>query len=249
MNRPNLRLSNTLVVAIILFLAFSSAAYAQVSYAITGTLNLTSGAGTDPLKLAGDTVLAQATLSQGMSGVGSTTPTSSTNTYSNVSGVTVTLTGTGGNPSTVSCSGNTSVVLTDVVGGPDTLQINNCSLSLKLGQTTFTATISASAVLPDGNMSTAVPAAITPTPITGTVNYSLVVNTTTINGSFSLTNGAITATGTPPPTITPSPASWTPGRSAGFHNGAVAGRYLVRSRCGFVHYQRDIFGLAIGDAG
>jgi uncharacterized protein (TIGR03437 family) len=207
MNRPNLRPFNALAVAILLFLAFSSAVYAQsVNYAITGTLNLTSGS--DPLKLQGDTVVAQATLSQAMSGVGSSTAASSTNTYtfSSAGGVTVTITGSGGNPATVSCSSGTSVTLTDVVGGPDTIQINNCSLTI-LG---FAATISATATLPDGNMSTAVPAAITATSITGTVNYSLSYKGSTTNGAFGLTNGGITATGALPPAITPNPAAWTP---------------------------------------
>jgi len=213
MNRPNLRLSNALV-AIILFLAFSSAVYGQsVSYAITGTLNLTSGAGTDPLGLNGDTVVAQATLSQAMSGVGSTTAASSTETYtfSSAGVVTVTITGSGGNPATIKCASGTSVTLTDVVGGPDTIQINNCSVTI-LG---FLATISATATLPDGNMGTAVPAAITPTSITGSVNYSLAYKGNTTNGAFSLSNAGITAIGTPPPTITPSPASWTPSATFG----------------------------------
>ena len=42
MNRPQMRLSHTLVIAILLFFVSSSAVFAQVNYTLTGTLVLTS---------------------------------------------------------------------------------------------------------------------------------------------------------------------------------------------------------------
>src|ERR1700691_694713 len=87
MNRLNLSLSKVALAAIILFIS-SSAAFAQVSYTITGTANLQSGP--DLLGLDQETVSATATLTQSTPPSTSLiTSTSSTNTYANVAGVNV----------------------------------------------------------------------------------------------------------------------------------------------------------------
>jgi uncharacterized protein (TIGR03437 family) len=206
-----MRLSTLLFVAIIASF-LSSRAYAQttVNYAIEGTLHLTSAPSTDPLHLDGDAVTATATLDQTMTPASSTsTTTSSSNTYNNVSGVQVVITPAGGNAATINCSSATSVTITDNVSQPDTIAINNCTVKI-LG---ITATINATTTIPDGNLSTAVPATIPPVSLTsGTVNYQIANGTP---GQFSLVNAQIAATGAAPPAITPSPTAWTPGATIG----------------------------------
>src|ERR1700683_3377914 len=146
MNRSHLRLTHAPVIAIVLLAVSSPALFAQVTYSLTGTLSLSSGA--DPLNLNGLNVDATATMSQSMIPSSSaTTGTSSTNTYS---AVTVTLAGL---PCSSSSAPPVTVTLTDNAGKPDTISINNCSV---LGL----ATVNATATIPDGNMITAVPAAI-----------------------------------------------------------------------------------------
>ena len=208
MNCLNLRSTKAAAIAIFLFLSFSSAVYAQVSYAINGTLSLQAGS-PDPLNLDGDTVVATATMTQNMAGSGSTTSASSSKTFS-VTGVKVALSKPpNGTPITITCPGTVGVTITDNVGAPDTIQISNCTLKI-LG---ITAVINATATLPNGNMSTAVPATIPVTNLnSGTISY-------TINGgspgAFDLTGGSIVATGTAPPAITPSPNAWTPSAPLG----------------------------------
>ena len=197
MNRSHLRLPHTLLIAILLFLVSSSAIFAQVNYTLTGTLNLTSG--TDPLGLSGHQVVATTSLSQGSAASSSsTTASSSSNTYI---GPTIGVAVDGLN---LSCkAGSTppvSVVLTDNAGAPDTLGINNCDLA-------GIATLTASATIPDGYMITAVPAAIPSVGLTsGTVNFVLSGGG---QGSFSLSNATLAATGTAPPSVTPSATSVT----------------------------------------
>src|ERR1700733_14680052 len=131
MNRLKLRLSIAPVIAIVLLLAFSLVASAQVSYTLTGTLTLVPG-DQDPLGLSGTSVTANATISQTATpSATSTTMSASSNTYT--SGVTVTLSVAklGGVP--LPCSAGTTpalaLVLTDNVGAPDTIAINNCGLA------------------------------------------------------------------------------------------------------------------------
>ena len=196
MTRHNLLLSKLGFGAILLFLVSSTAVFAQVNYTITGTLKLTSAPSTDPLGLDGKQVNAAATISQGMTpSSSSTTANSSTNTYT---GVTVSLAG-------LQCSSTSNppvaVTLTDNVGAPDTLSIENCSIG-------GIATIAASATLPDKHMITAVPASIPVTNlIAGSINFVLAGGAP---GSFKLLNPTVTASGTPPPTVTPSIAFWSP---------------------------------------
>jgi uncharacterized protein (TIGR03437 family) len=198
-NRLNLLLSKVAFGAILLFLV-SSSAFAQVNYSITGTLVLTSAPSTDPLNLNGQTVTATATISQSATPTSSTTTgTSSSNSYG---GVTVGL----GIPGlgTIMCSaataGPVTVTLTDTVSGPDTLGIENCNVA-------GIATITATATIANGNMITALPADIPTTALlSGTISFQLPKQT----GSFNLTNATIQASGTVPPSVTPSLTSWTP---------------------------------------
>jgi uncharacterized protein (TIGR03437 family) len=199
MNRPYMRLSHSLVIAILLLLASSSGVFAQVNYTLTGTLNLTSG--TDPLGLSGHQVVATTSISQSATPVSSsTTATSSTNTYS---GMTIGIAVDGLN---LTCKATSTpavtVSLTDNVGAGDTLNINNCDLA-------GLATLSASAELPNGYMVTAVPASVPSVGLfSGTVNFVLSSNNS--SGSFSLSNATLVATGTAPPSVTPSLTTWTP---------------------------------------
>ena len=88
MNRLNLRLSNLPVIAILLILAFSSAAYAEVDYSFFGTLSLVSG--DDPLGYDGVSVSGTATLSQTTIPFSTMTTSSySTTTFNSVGGVLV----------------------------------------------------------------------------------------------------------------------------------------------------------------
>jgi uncharacterized protein (TIGR03437 family) len=122
-----------------------------------------------------------------------TTATSSTNTYAGVSGVAL-------NGSTCDTSSPVTVTLTDNLGAPDTIAVSNCAIASAL--------VSASATIPTGYMSTAVPSNIPfSNNVTGTVTYTLNGGTPSV---FSLTDGSIIAIGTPVPTVTPNPASWTP---------------------------------------
>jgi len=195
MNRLHLLLSRLAFSAILLLLVGSSAVFGQVSYTITGTLSLVSGS--DPLGLNGKTVHATATISQTMTPSSFTqTATSSTNTYT---GVTVALAG-------FNCSASSSppvtVTLTDTFGGAGTLAIANCNVA-------GLAVVNAMATVPSGNLITAVPASI-PTTVSltsGTISFTLTGSTTP--GSFNLENGTMQATGTPPPTVTPSLTFWT----------------------------------------
>lgn len=190
MNRLNLLLPKVAFGALLLFFISSPAAFAQVDYTVTGTLSLESGP--DPLGLNELTVFATAILSQTMTPSNSTTTgSSSTNTYTGVSGVAL---------DGVICQSPVTVTLTDNLGAPDTIAVSNCLIQSAL--------VSASATIPTGYMSTAVPSNIPFTNnVTGTVTYTLNGSTPTV---FSLTDASILATGTPAPTVTPSPASWTP---------------------------------------
>jgi len=199
MNRSHLRLTHAPVIAIVLLAVSSPALFAQVTYSLTGTLSLSSGA--DPLNLNGLNVDATATMSQSMIPSSSaTTGTSSTNTYS---AVTVTLAGL---PCSSSSAPPVTVTLTDNAGKPDTISINNCSV---LGL----ATVNATATIPDGNMITAVPAAIPSTTITGTISYVGAMGTPSmfnlVADPTTMAPPTLVATGTPPPTVTPSLTSWT----------------------------------------
>jgi large repetitive protein len=193
MNRFHLRLPHTLLIATLLFLVSSSAVFAQVNYTLTGTLNLTSG--TDPLGLSGDQVTLTTSISQTATPtVSSTTASSSTNTYG---GLTIGI-AVGG--LSLSCKATSTpavtVVLTDTVGAADTLNINNCDLA-------GLATLNAMATIPNGYMITAVPAAIPSVGLTsGTANF--VLTSSGASGSFSLSSATLAATGTAPPTVTPS---------------------------------------------
>ena len=205
MNRPQMRLSHTLLIAILLFFVSSSAVFAQVNYTLTGTLVLTSAPATDPLGLNGKTVVATATLSQGATPVSSsTTSSSSTNTYS---GVTI---GVQVDGLSLSCKAGSnppvSVTLTDNVGFADSLNIQNCDLA-------GLATLNANATIPNGYLITAVPAAFpsaAPLSPQSTVNFTLASGGANSSGSFTLSNATLAASGTPPPTVTPSLTSWTP---------------------------------------
>ncbi len=192
MNRFNLLLPKIAFGAILLFLLSSSVVFAQVNYSVTGILSLTSGP--DPLSLDGLTVSAAATLSQTMPPSNSTvTSASSTNVYSGVTGAAL-------NDIYCSVSSPVTVTLTDNLGAPDTISISNCVIQ--------EATVSASATIPIGYMNTAVPSAIPfSDAVTGTVTYAIGDGTPSV---FSLTDGTIFATGTAPPTLTPSLTSWAP---------------------------------------
>ncbi len=197
MNRLHLFWSKVVLGAILLFLVSSSVVYAQVNYTLTGTLSLVSGS--DPLGLNGQTVKAKATISQTMTpSSSSATSTTSSNTYS---GVTVTLAGFSCD---VPSNPPVTVALTDNVDAPDSIAISDCNLS-------GLATITAQATIPDGNMITAVPAAIPLTSVTGSITANLDGSKTV----FDLTNATIQATGTAPPAVIPSPTSWTPSTTLG----------------------------------
>ena len=195
MNCVKLPLSKVAFSAILLVLVSASGVFAQVNYTITGTLSLVSGS--DPLGLNGKTIHATATLDPSAPPSSSTvTATSSTNTYS---GVTIAVAG-------FDCSASSSppvtVTLTDTAGGPGTLAIANCNVAGLAG-------VNAMATVPSGNLITAVPAAISSTVnlTSGTISFTLTGSTTP--GSFNLENGTMQATGTPPPSVTPSLTFWT----------------------------------------
>jgi uncharacterized protein (TIGR03437 family) len=185
-------LYKTFFAALLLFLVPSGAVFAQVTYTIKGTLSLASGP--DPLGLNGLNIDATAGLSQSLTPSSSeTTSTLSTNTYGSV---TVKLAGF---PCSTASAPPVTVTLTDNAGAPDTIAINNCYVEL--------ATVNASVTIPDGSMITAVPASIPLTAVTGTVSYGGGSEPTS---TFNLNSATIMATGTAPPTVTPSLTSWTP---------------------------------------
>jgi hypothetical protein len=191
MSRLNLLFSKIALGAIILFLVSSSTVFAQVAYTLTGTLSLVSG--TDPLGLNGHEATVTTTLNQLMEPSGTaTTTTSSTNTYN---GMTITMLGFSCSPSTPPVT----VTLTDNVGAPDTIAMNNCAIAGVFE-------ISGSVTIPDGAMITAVPSAIPLTSVTGSVSLNFESGTAV----FNLTSASIVATGTPPPIVIPSLTAWTP---------------------------------------
>ena len=193
MNRIQLLLSKVAFGAILLFFISSSASFAQVTYTLSGILNLQSGP--DLLGINGQSVTATGTLSQTTppSSGSLTTSTSSTNVYLGVSGVQLY-----GAPCDLSSP--VTITLTDNVGAPDSISVSNCLIQ--------SATISATATIPDGNMITAVPSAFALTNFTtGTVTYVLGGGNPTV---FTLTDGTLLVTGTPPPVAIPSLTSWTP---------------------------------------
>ena len=207
MNRFHLRISKTPVVAILLFLTYSSAVYAQTTYFVSGTLNVVPG-GTDPLGYDQNLVSATATMTQSMTPLSTmTTSSSSTNTYSGA-GAGVQLEG-------IQCNNTTSptITFTDNVGADDTISLSNCRIQY--------ATVSATITIPDGNMITAVPANIPLTNITGTVTISLgslgesvynLTEATIYTCSDAMCNNP---SADPPPTVTPSLLAWTPTASIG----------------------------------
>src|SRR5271166_3036955 len=150
MNRSYLRPSYTSLLTILLLAAFSSAVSAQsVSYSIQGTLSVASGL--DILSLNGKSATATATLDQSLTPSSSTTTsTSSSNTYTGVSGEQLGL-----GSLALPCSSST-VIITDNVGAPGSIQINDCEVVGK----TLTAYVTASFMIPAGYVSTAVPATI-----------------------------------------------------------------------------------------
>lgn len=173
--------------------------YAQVAYTITGTLSLQSG--TDTLKLNGTQAIAFASLDQTQAPT-SSTPTS--NTYA-VNGVSLTLYANTASSTPVMCPSAATVTLTDNLGAPDTIGISNCSV---LG----IATITASVTIPTGLMISDVPAIIPATSVTGSISAALGTGVPTV---FTLTSATLVTTGNPPPTVTPSPAAWTPTATQG----------------------------------
>jgi uncharacterized protein (TIGR03437 family) len=193
MNRFYVRLSNIPFVAIVLFLAFSASVLGQVTYTVTGTLNLQSGK--DPLKLNGKQVTATAQLDPAASPTStSTTTSSSTNTYT---GPPVSLTVVG-LPS-LNCDATVTVTLTDNVTGSDTININNCNIA-------GLATLTAAVTIPPGNLITALPSALRSTAVTGSVTAQLSGASPT---DFTLTGAAIVAAGNPPPTVSANPVTLT----------------------------------------
>jgi len=192
MKRFNLSLSKFALAAIILFFISSSAAFAQVTYTVTGIANLLNGP--DLLGLDQSTVSATATLTQSTPPSTSLiTSTSSTNTYNNVMGIAL-----GG--LTCNATPPVAVTLTDNAGAADTISISSCTVE--------DAVVTASVTIPNGAMNTAVPSAIPLTNnVTGTLTYTLSGGSPSV---FSITEGTLIATGTPPPTVTPSLTSWTP---------------------------------------
>src|SRR5580658_2498966 len=194
MNRFRPRLADIPAFASLLLFVLTPAVYAQVSYTVTGTLSLQSG--TDPFKLAGAQVTATTSISQTAAPSSSSVSShSSSNTYA---GPPVSL--TVGTLGTLSCSAAVTVVLTDNVGAPDTIDINNCTVGTL-------ATLTAAVTIPTGAMISNVPASIPSTGITGQVTAQLTGKPATV---FSLNGATIVASGTPPPTVNPSPISWTP---------------------------------------
>jgi uncharacterized protein (TIGR03437 family) len=194
MNRFRPRLADIPAFASLLLFVLTPAVYAQVSYTVTGTLSLQSG--TDPFKLAGAQVTATTSISQTAAPSSSSVSShSSSNTYA---GPPVSL--TVGTLGTLSCSAAVTVVLTDNVGAPDTIDINNCTVGTL-------ATLTAAVTIPTGAMISNVPASIPSTAITGQVTAQLTGKPATV---FSLTGATIVASGAPPPTVNPSPISWTP---------------------------------------
>ena len=194
MNRFRPRLADIPAFASLLLFVLTPAVYAQVSYTVTGTLSLQSG--TDPFKLAGAQVTATTSISQTAAPSSSSVSShSSSNTYA---GPPVSL--TVGTLGTLSCSAAVTVVLTDNVGAPDTIDINNCTVGTL-------ATLTAAVTIPTGAMISNVPASIPSTGITGQVTAQLTGKPATV---FSLTGATIVASGAPPPTVNPSPISWTP---------------------------------------
>jgi uncharacterized protein (TIGR03437 family) len=194
MNRFCPRLADIPVFAILLLFVLTPAVYGQVSYTVTGTLSLQSG--TDPFKLNGAQVTATTSISQTAAPSStSVTSHSSSNTYT---GPPVSL--TVGTLGTLSCSAAVTVSLTDNVGAPDTIDINNCTVA-------SLATLTAAVTIPTGAMISNVPASIPSTGITGQVTAQLTGKPATV---FSLTSATIVASGTPPPAVNPSPISWTP---------------------------------------
>ena len=200
MNRPTLLFSKVAFAAILLFLG-SSTALAQVTYTLTGTLSLVSGM--DPFGLNGQVLTITATLSQVLppSSVATTT-TSSSNSYSGVTAA-VNLGGLGA----ISCSAESTppvtVTLTDNVGAPDTFVIAGCDF-IGLSQ------IYAHATIPNGYMITAIPAAIPSTVNVTSGSFGFLLSGSPTPEAFELTNATLTATGTPPPGIIPSPTALTP---------------------------------------
>jgi uncharacterized protein (TIGR03437 family) len=194
MNRFRPRLADIPAFASLLLFVLTPAVYAQVSYTVTGTLSLQSG--TDPFKLAGAQVTATTSISQTAAPSSSSVSShSSSNTYA---GPPVSL--TVGTLGTLTCSAAVTVVLTDNVGAPDTIDINNCTVGTL-------ATLTAAVTIPTGAMISNVPASIPSTGITGQVTAQLTGKPATV---FSLTGATIVASGAPPPTVNPSPISWTP---------------------------------------
>ena len=205
MNRSYLRPFYTSLLTILLLAAFASAVSAQpVSYSIQGTLSL--GSGLDILSLNGKSATATATLDQSLLTPSSSTTTSisSSNTY-NVIGEQLTL-----NTTALTCSSST-VIITDNVGAPGSIQINNCEVTAQ----GLTAYVTASFMIPAGYVSTAVPATIPSVSLlSGTVSYSLSLGGAYI-ATYNLTGATIAATGALPPAITPNPPSWTPTATIG----------------------------------
>ena len=194
MNPFRPRLADIPVFAILLLFVLTPAVYAQVSYTLTGTLTLQSG--TDPFKLAGAQVTATTSISQ--TAAPSSTSVSSHSSSNTYTGPPVSL--TVGTLGTLSCSAAVTVSLTDNVGAPDTIDINNCTVGTL-------ATLTAAVTIPTGAMISNVPASIPSTGITGQVTAQLTGKAATV---FSLAGATIVASGTPPPTVNPSPTSWTP---------------------------------------
>jgi uncharacterized protein (TIGR03437 family) len=192
MNRFYLRFSYLPVIAFVLFLASSSAIYAQTNYTVVGTLSLQSGS--DPVGLDGSTVTALATLTQGMTPSSTTTTSSSsTNTYSGVGGIIL---------DGLQCitAANLTVTLTDNAGAADTISLSNCVIQY--------ATVSATISIPQGAMDTSVPANIPLTyNVTGTVTYSFSGGGASV---FDFTDGSIIAVGDAVPSVTSSIPGWTP---------------------------------------
>jgi uncharacterized protein (TIGR03437 family) len=190
MNRFHLRFSYAPILAILLFLAFSASVFGQVTYTINGTFQLVSGMDL-PIPLNNTPVTAVATISQTAPPTSSSsTSTSSTNAYSNVS---VNLTLTFGSAPCAS-----TVTLTNNAGAAGQIGIN-C--------TVIDDSLVATAIIPAGDMVTAVPAQLG---TGGNINITATVSVTGPKGNstvYNLTGATISAAGTLAPAVTPSPTS------------------------------------------
>jgi hypothetical protein len=193
--RPSCK-ARPLVAALLASCFVSTLSAAAVNYTLTGSLSLTSG--TDPLGANGATMAVLVAIDSAKAPSAFVTTASSSGTiYQNPPSTRFRIASR-----TIQTCANPGVTffLTDNVSKTDAFVLSGCSFQSSV----FAVNVS----VPGGSIVTAVPASFPRVAVIASVAYT--TPGSSARTVFSLKSATLVATGAAPPTVTPSPISWSP---------------------------------------